>query len=81
MSQIAKLFDSTAYGPAPEAPDAAFAWLDDHKRKFDLFMNNQWVAPKIEKYFESRNPANGQELAQIANAGNLYDLISSKRKL
>src|SRR5215207_7101316 len=69
MSQIAQLFDSMAYGPAPEAPDAAFAWLDDHRRKFDLFINNQWVAPKSKKYFESRNPANGQDLAQIANAG------------
>ncbi len=57
------------YGPAPEAPETAFAWLDAHERKFGLFVNNHWVEPKTGKYLPSTNPANGDHLAQFADAG------------
>ncbi len=43
---VAEIFKTMAYGPAPEAPDAAQAWLKDHENHFDLFINNQWAAPK-----------------------------------
>ena len=55
-------------GPAPKSPDAANAWLEDHRRKFDLFINNQWVAPHSKKYSQSINPATGEKLAQVADA-------------
>ncbi len=66
---LLEIFDHMTYGPAPEASDAAVAWLDDHKRKFDLFINNQWAAPKSKKYMDSKNPASGEVLAQIAIGG------------
>ena len=34
---VRELFQTMTYGTAPEAADAARAWLDAHKRKFDLF--------------------------------------------
>ncbi|MEP7294267.1 MAG: aldehyde dehydrogenase family protein, partial [Chloroflexota bacterium] len=57
------------YGPAPEAADTAYAWLDAHERKFGLFINNHWAEPKSGKYLSSSNPATGDPLAQVADAG------------
>ncbi|MBI3170826.1 MAG: aldehyde dehydrogenase family protein [Chloroflexi bacterium] len=57
------------YGPAPEAPDAVNAWLDEHNRKFGLFINNEWVTPKGAKFYSSINPANGKLLAETTQAG------------
>jgi aldehyde dehydrogenase (NAD+) len=54
------------YGPAPESPSVANAWLDSHQRQFDLFIDNQWH--KTESYLDVRNPATGQDLAKVANA-------------
>ncbi len=56
---VAEIFLSEAmtYGPAPEAPDTAYAWLDAHERKFGLFVNNHWTEPKSGKYLPSTNPA------------------------
>ncbi len=69
MSRVAEVFESMTYGPAPEAPDAAYAWLDEHERKFGLFINGRWVEPKSKKFYDTSNPATGEPLAQIADAG------------
>ncbi|KAF0108465.1 MAG: hypothetical protein FD146_1039 [Anaerolineaceae bacterium] len=69
MTTLLDLFKSMDYGPAPESPAAVNAWLDDHKRKFGLFINNQWVAPKGGKYYTSYNPATGEALADTFQAG------------
>ena len=65
---VAEIFQTMTYGPAPEAPDTAYRWLDAHERKFGLFMNNKWVEPKAGGYLTSNNPANGDPLAQVADA-------------
>lgn len=39
------------------------------KEKYGLFINNQFVAPKSKKYFDSINPATGELLSRIADAG------------
>src|SRR5688572_3042902 len=67
--QVADIFESMTYGPAPEAPDAAYAWLDEHNRKFGLFINNKFVDPKSKKFYTTNNPASGDPLAQVADAG------------
>ncbi|NWF67605.1 MAG: aldehyde dehydrogenase family protein [Chloroflexi bacterium] len=67
--KVAEIFETLSYGPAPESAAAANAWLDEHKRKFDLFINNQWHAPKDGQYFATRNPATGDTLAEVADAG------------
>ncbi len=68
MPQLTTLFQSLSYGPAPEAADAAEAWLDAHERKFDLFINNQWTAPAEGNTLTVSNPARGETLAQAADA-------------
>lgn len=66
---VSDIFKTMAYGPAPESPDAVLAWLDDHSRKFDLFIGNRWVAPADGNYLDTFNPATGDKLAQVADAG------------
>ncbi|MDP2975813.1 MAG: aldehyde dehydrogenase family protein, partial [Anaerolineales bacterium] len=69
MSTLLEIFKNMEYGPAPESPDAVKAWLDEHNRKFGLFINNEWVTPKGAKYYPSYNPADGELLAETVQAG------------
>lgn len=65
---ILKLMQSMDYGPAPESPSAANAWLADHNHKFELFIDGTWVAPRSTQYLKAFNPANGDVLAEVADA-------------
>jgi aldehyde dehydrogenase (NAD+) len=56
------------YGPAPESTKEAQAWLDQHGRRFGLFIDNAWTEPT--DTFASFNPADGSELAQVTQATN-----------
>jgi aldehyde dehydrogenase (NAD+) len=69
MSNVAEIFESMEYGPAPESASVARAWLRSHESKFQLFIDGQWQKPDTGEWFESLNPANGETLAQIARAG------------
>ena len=60
---VSHIFDTLEYGPAPESPSVAHAWLDDHGRNFGHFINNQWVRPEGRKTYETHNPATGEKLA------------------
>jgi aldehyde dehydrogenase (NAD+) len=55
------------YGPAPESADVATAWLDARERRLDHFIGGDWAGPASGEYFASINPANGQELARVAD--------------
>ncbi|MBN8656711.1 MAG: aldehyde dehydrogenase family protein [Anaerolineae bacterium] len=68
MSKILEIFNTMEYGPAPEAPDAVKTWLDEHNRKFGLFINNEWATPKGAKFYPSYNPSNGELLAETTQA-------------
>lgn len=65
MNKIAEIFDTLDYGPAPETPDQANAWLDSKNRVFGHFIDGTWTAPG--KTFASTNPANGDKLAEITD--------------
>jgi aldehyde dehydrogenase (NAD+) len=66
---ILQVYKTMEYGPAPESPDAANAWLEEHDRRFGLFINNQWVTPEESKYYPSYNPATGEQIAETVQAG------------
>ncbi len=68
-SKVSEYFHTMSYGPAPEAADAVIAWLNDHGRKLNLFIDGKWVEPKSGKYIESRNPSNGELLGAFADGG------------
>jgi aldehyde dehydrogenase (NAD+) len=69
MSTLLDVFKTMDYGPAPESASAVNAWLEEHGRKFGLFINNQWVMPKDAKFFPSIDPSNGEQLAETTQAG------------
>lgn len=54
------------YGPSPESQKEAFAWLDDHQRRFGLFIDNTWSKPG--STFTTSNPADGKVLAELTQA-------------
>ena len=60
---VGELYESLPYGPAPESPSAAVAWLEDHGRSFGHFIDNKWVEPEGRDCYETRNPATGETLA------------------
>ena len=68
MTTLLDLFKTMEYGPAPESPAAVNAWLEDHGRKFGLFINNEWVKPRGAKYYSSFNPSTGELIAETAQA-------------
>lgn len=41
LFSVADVFETLSYGPAPESPAVAYAWLDDHGRDFGHFINNK----------------------------------------
>ena len=69
MLSVADAFDQMSYGPAPESPAAAQAWLDEHGRRFDLFIGGAWTAAPGKAQIEVTSPADGSVLAQTADAG------------
>src|ERR671933_780500 len=76
MASVAEIFESMAWGPAPEAAEPALAWLDQHAGRFGHFINSQW-AP-VGETFEVTNPANRQVLARVAQ-GSRQDVDAAVR--
>ncbi len=66
MPTINEILTTMDYGPAPESTKEAQAWLDQHERRFGLFIDNAWSAAS--ETFASTNPADGKELAQLTQA-------------
>ena len=66
---IADKFVTMEYGPAPEDPKEASAWLDAHQRRFALFINGAWQAPAAGEYFDTIDPSTGEKLASVAQGG------------
>ncbi|MCH7495341.1 MAG: aldehyde dehydrogenase family protein [Candidatus Marinimicrobia bacterium] len=66
MATTEKILDFTSaweYSPAPESTDHIKL-----EKRYDLFINGEFVAPKSGKYFKTVNPANGKKLADVAEA-------------
>ena len=63
---IAEKFVSMEYGPAPEDPKEATAWLERHGRSFGHFINGAWQQPAQGGYFDTVDPSTGDKLASVA---------------
>jgi len=68
-ARVRDLLETLDYGPAPEDPGPALRWLDARGRRFRLFVANRWSEPHSGEWFETRNPATGQLLAHVPQAG------------
>ena len=73
---IVEKFMTMEYGPAPEDPREALAWLDRHGRRFGHFINGTWQAPAAGTYFETTDPSTGEKLATVAQ-GSAADVDSA----
>eukprot|EP00095_Tigriopus_kingsejongensis_P009642 snap_masked-scaffold11553_size2001-processed-gene-0.0 protein:Tk09642 transcript:snap_masked-scaffold11553_size2001-processed-gene-0.0-mRNA-1 annotation:"aldehyde dehydrogenase" len=60
---VSDIFETMDYGTAPESAAEALAWIVDQGSRFGHFINGEMTAPG--EVFESRNPANGEILAQL----------------
>jgi aldehyde dehydrogenase (NAD+) len=65
----AEVFETMEYGPAPESSSAAKSWIEKHGCAFALFIDGDWRAPATGTTFATTNPATGESLATIAQAG------------
>ena len=63
---LTEKFLSMDYGPAPEDPKEALAFLDQHGRRFGHFINGGWQSPRDGKYFDTADPSTGEKLADVA---------------
>ena len=75
---IAEKFVSMEYGPAPEDPKEAQAWLERHSRRFNHFIDGQWLAPAAGEYFDTLDPSSGEKLASVAQ-GSAADIDTAVR--
>jgi aldehyde dehydrogenase (NAD+) len=66
---IAEKFAAMDYGPAPEDPKEAVAWLERHEKRFGLFIGGAWQAPAAGGYFDTFDPSNGEKLAVVGQGG------------
>lgn len=58
-----EIFETMDYGPAPESAAEALAWIAARGPAFGHFIDGRFTAPG--DTFATRNPATGEELAQI----------------
>ena len=75
---IAEKFLTMEYGPAPEDPKEATAWLDRHERRFGLFIGGAWQPAAAGEYFDTIDPSNGEKLAAVAQ-GSAADIDAAVR--
>jgi aldehyde dehydrogenase (NAD+) len=73
---IVEKFMTMDYGPAPEDPREALAWLDRHGRRFGHFIGGTWQAPVAGTYFDTNDPSTGEKLASVAQ-GSAADVDSA----
>ncbi len=60
---IKEIFDSMAYGPAPESATEALAWIARHNGTFGHWIDGAFTKPGDS--FTTHNPATGKPLAQV----------------
>src|SRR5436309_426799 len=69
MTTVSEIFETMAYGPAPESDKPALAWLDQHGREFGLFVGGRWIKSESGDGFDVINPATTARLARVTQAG------------
>jgi len=68
-----EIFETMEYGHAFENADIAMDWLSQHDKGIMHFIGGTWVKPTSGKFFDTKNPATGDTLAQVAD-GNAEDI-------
>lgn len=79
MTTVASIFDSMAYGSAPEGHTEALDWIAAHQGRFGHWINGAFTAPGA--VFETRNPATGKVLAGVSQGtgGDIAAAVAAAR--
>ncbi len=77
---IKEIFDSMAYGPAPESSTEALTWLTKHNHSFGHWIDGAFTKPG--ETFTTSNPATGKPLAQITQgtADHIASAVAAARR-
>ena len=66
---VKDILETLEWGPAPESDKFAREWLDNHGPDFGMYINGAWVKSQSGDNFETINPATGEVLGTISQAG------------
>ena len=77
---VSEIYETMDYGVAPESAADALAWLVDQGSRFGHYIDGAFTEPRDD--FESRNPANGNVLANLTQAtqGEVDTAVAAARK-
>ena len=77
---VRDIYDTMAYGSAPESAADAYAWLVDQGDRFGHFIDGTFTEPG--EGFDSKNPATGEVLATLtqATAADVDAAVAAARK-
>src|SRR5213083_1329688 len=68
MTTVSEIFETMAYGPAPESDKQALEWIARHDGTFGLFIGGGWTKGKSGALFDVINPATTARLARVTQA-------------
>lgn len=63
---VSELYDTLPYGPAPEDPKLAHAWLEARNRRFGVYIGGAWH--DVPEQFEVFSPGTGRPIATVGQA-------------
>src|SRR2546425_9167327 len=69
MTTVSEIFETMAYGPAPESDKQALEWVAQHSGDFGLFVGGRSTKGKSGETFDVVNPATTMKLARVTQAG------------
>src|SRR5712664_2532152 len=69
MTTVSEIFETMAYGPAPESDKPALEWIARQNGEFGLFIGGRWTKGKSDARFDVINPATTARLARVTQAG------------
>src|SRR2546430_15646032 len=69
MTTVSEIFETMAYGPAPESDKQAREWIARHGGEFGVFVGGRWTATQSAELFDVLNPATATRLPRGTPAG------------
>ena len=69
MTTVSEIFETMAYGPAPESDKPALEWIARQDGAFGLFIGGRWTKGTSDAGFDVINPATTARLARVTQAG------------
>src|SRR5256885_8735386 len=69
MTTVSEIFETMAYGPAPESDKPALEWIARHDGAFGLFIGGRWIKGKGDAGVDGINPPTTARLARVTQAG------------